>query len=76
VSLPVSPSFHCSFVLPVCFRTSIFTNLNIECQKEVDQLQDELGKKAYLAQANLKTIVDKFRDKTKTEIKVATTMTL
>jgi hypothetical protein len=39
-------------------------------QKEIDLLQDELGKQAYLAQANLKKIVDKFREKTNAEIQV------
>jgi chromosome segregation ATPase len=47
-----------------------------ERQKEVDQLRDELGKKQYLAQANLKRIVDKFQEKTKAEIEVATAMAL
>jgi hypothetical protein len=40
-------------------------------QKEIDRLQDELGKKAYLAQANLKRIVEKVREKTNAEIQVA-----
>jgi hypothetical protein len=47
-----------------------------ELQKNVDQLQEELGKKVYLAQANLRRIVDKFRENTQAEIVVATAMTL
>jgi chromosome segregation ATPase len=47
-----------------------------ELQKNVDRLQEELGKKMYLAQTNLRRIVDKFREKTKAEIEVATATTL
>jgi hypothetical protein len=50
-------------------------SISNEHQKKVDRLRDELGKK-YLAQANLKMIVDKFREKTKDEIEVATATAL
>jgi hypothetical protein len=40
--------------------------------KKNDPLQKELGKKAFTAQANLKRIVEKFRDQTKVAIQAAT----
>jgi hypothetical protein len=40
-------------------------------QKEIDRLTGELGKKSFLAQANLKKIVDKFREQTNVAIQVA-----
>jgi RNase H-fold protein (predicted Holliday junction resolvase) len=49
--------------------------VNKELQKNVERLQEELGK-VYLAQANLRKLVDKFREKTKAEIEVATATTL
>jgi predicted translin family RNA/ssDNA-binding protein len=44
--------------------------VNASLQKDVDQLRDELGKKAYLAQANLRKLIGKFREKTKAEIEL------
>jgi hypothetical protein len=35
------------------------SNVNTQ-QREIDRLMDELGKKTFLAQANLKKIVEKF----------------
>jgi predicted nuclease with TOPRIM domain len=43
-------------------------SLNQELEKNVVRLQDELGKKQYQTHANLRSIVDKFRTKTKAEI--------
>jgi hypothetical protein len=34
--------------------------INVGLQKDVVWLQEELGKKVYLAQANLRRLVDKF----------------
>jgi chromosome segregation ATPase len=51
-------------------------SLNRELQKDVVRLQEELGKKQYQAQANLRCIVDKFREKRKVEIELATATTL
>jgi hypothetical protein len=51
-------------------------SLNIELQKDVVRLQEELGKKQYQAQANLRSIIDKFRVKRKAEIELATATTL
>jgi hypothetical protein len=34
--------------------------MNTSLRKDVDWLYDELGKKAYLAQTNLKKLIDKF----------------
>jgi hypothetical protein len=45
-------------------------------QNDIDRLRDELGKKAYLAQANLKRILEKFREKMNAEIQVTTATTL
>jgi uncharacterized protein YlxW (UPF0749 family) len=39
--------------------------INRDLQKNVEWLQEELGKKMYLAQANLRRLVDKFQEKTK-----------
>jgi hypothetical protein len=47
-----------------------------EMMKENDRLRKELGKKAFTAQANLKCIVEKFRDQTNVAIQVATATTL
>jgi DNA repair exonuclease SbcCD ATPase subunit len=44
--------------------------------KEIDRLTGELGKKTFLAQANLKKIVEKFREQTNAAIQVATTTAL
>jgi hypothetical protein len=44
--------------------------------KENDRLQNELGKKVFSAQANLKCIVEKFRDQTNVAIQAATATTL
>jgi hypothetical protein len=41
-------------------------------QWEIDHLTDELGKKTFLAQANLKKIVEKFREQTNAAIQVST----
>jgi DNA repair ATPase RecN len=49
-------------------------SINRELQKDVVRLQEELGKKQYQAHANLRSIVDKFRTKTKVEIKLATAL--
>jgi hypothetical protein len=48
--------------------------VNRELQKNVERLQEELGK-VYLAQANLKKLVEKFRKKTKATIELATNST-
>jgi DNA repair ATPase RecN len=40
--------------------------------KESDRLRNELGKKAFSAQANLKRIVEKFREQTNVAIQAAT----
>jgi signal transduction histidine kinase len=40
--------------------------------KESDRLRNELRKKAFLAQANLKSIVEKFREQTNVAIQAAT----
>jgi chromosome segregation ATPase len=45
-------------------------------QKEVDRLTGELRKKTFLAQGNLKKIVEKFREQTNAAIQVATATTL
>jgi hypothetical protein len=45
-------------------------------QKEIDRLTGELGKKMVLAQANLKKIIEQFREQTNAAIQVATTTTL
>jgi hypothetical protein len=42
--------------------------------KESDRLRKELGKKAFLAQANLKRIVEKFREQTNVAIQAAMAM--
>jgi chromosome segregation ATPase len=42
-----------------------------EMMKENDRLRNELGKKAFSAQANLKCIVEKFRDQTNVAIQAA-----
>jgi hypothetical protein len=47
-----------------------------EQMKENDHLRNELGKKAFSAQANLKRIVEKFRDQTNVVIQAATAMAL
>jgi polyribonucleotide nucleotidyltransferase len=47
-----------------------------QLQRNVERLQDELGKKVYLTQANLWRITGKFREKTKAKIEFATTTTL
>jgi hypothetical protein len=47
-----------------------------EQMKENDRLRKELGKKAFSAQANLKRIVEKFREQTNVAIQVATATTL
>jgi hypothetical protein len=44
--------------------------------KENDRLRNELGKKAFTAQDNLKSIVERFRDQTKVAIQAATATTL
>jgi hypothetical protein len=43
--------------------------------KEKDRLRNELGKKAFSAQANLKHIVEKFQEQTNVAIQAATTTT-
>jgi hypothetical protein len=50
-------------------------SLNKELQKNVVQLQDEFVKKQYQMQANLRSIVDKFKTKTKAEIELTTATT-
>jgi hypothetical protein len=45
-------------------------------QKEIDRLTGELGKKSFLAQANLKKIVEKFREQTNAAIQLATATAL
>jgi predicted nucleic acid-binding Zn-ribbon protein len=45
-------------------------------QKESDSLRSKLGKTTFLAQANLKKIVDKFPEQTNVAIQAATAMTL
>jgi hypothetical protein len=45
-------------------------------QKEIDRLTGELGKKKFLAQANLKKIVEKFREQTNAAIQVVTATAL
>jgi hypothetical protein len=50
--------------------------VNRELQNNVERLHKELGKKVYLAQANLRKLVDKFREKTKAEIEIATAIAL
>jgi hypothetical protein len=45
-------------------------------QKESDRLRNELGKKAFLGQANLKKIVDKFREQRNVAIQAATATAL
>jgi FtsZ-binding cell division protein ZapB len=47
-----------------------------ELMKENDQLRNELGKKAFSAQANLKRIVEKFREQTNVAIQAATATAL
>jgi hypothetical protein len=47
-----------------------------EQMKENDRLRNELGKKAFSAQANLKRIVEKFREQTNVAIQAATATTL
>jgi hypothetical protein len=51
-------------------------SVNNEFRKNVEWLQEELGKKVCLAQANLRRLVDKFRAMTKAEIEVAMAMAL
>jgi regulator of replication initiation timing len=51
-------------------------SMNRELQKDVIRLKEELGKKQYQAQANLRSIVDKFRAKTKAEIELVTATAL
>jgi hypothetical protein len=51
-------------------------SISNERQKEINRLQEELGKKAYLAQANLKKIGNNFKDKTKDAIEIATATAL
>jgi hypothetical protein len=51
-------------------------SINKELQWNFEWLPDELGKTVYLAQANLRMITDKFREKTKAEIEVTTAMAL
>jgi predicted nucleic acid-binding Zn-ribbon protein len=43
------------------------SNVNTQ-QREIDRLTDELEKKTFLAQANLKKIVEKFREQTNAAI--------
>jgi F0F1-type ATP synthase membrane subunit b/b' len=50
--------------------------LNRDRQKNVERLQEELEKNLYQSQANLRSIVDKFREKTKAEIELTTATTL
>jgi chromosome segregation ATPase len=45
-------------------------------QREIDCQMGELGKKSFLAQANLKKIVEKFREKTNVVIQIATATAL
>jgi hypothetical protein len=45
-------------------------------QKKNDRLRSELGKKAFLAQANLKKIVDKFREQSNVAIQAVTATTV
>jgi uncharacterized Fe-S center protein len=45
-------------------------------QKEIDRLMGELGKKSFLAHANLKKIMEKFREQTNAAIQVATATAL
>jgi hypothetical protein len=45
-------------------------------QREIDRFTDELGKKTFLAQANLKKIVEKFREQTNAVIQISTAMAL
>jgi hypothetical protein len=51
-------------------------SFNKELPKNVKRLQEELAKKLYLAQANLRKLTDSFREKTKVEIEVATATAL
>jgi hypothetical protein len=45
-------------------------------QWEIDRLTDELGKRTFLAQANLKKIVEKFREQTNVAIQISTATAL
>jgi hypothetical protein len=54
-------------------KSQMFWN---EQQKDINQLQAELAKKTFLAQANLKKIVEKFREQTNTTIQIATATAL
>jgi hypothetical protein len=49
-----------------------FQAKDTELYKEIDRLMDELGKKTYLAQANVLRIVEKFRTQAMAEIQVTT----
>jgi hypothetical protein len=44
--------------------------------KDNDRLRKELEKKAFSAQANLKHIIERFREQTRVAIEMATTTTL
>jgi hypothetical protein len=54
-------------------KSRMFRN---EQQKDINLLQAELTKKTFLAQANLKKIVEKFREHTNVAIQIATATTL
>jgi hypothetical protein len=45
-------------------------------KRDIDRLMGELGKKSFLAQANLKKIVEKLREQTNVAIQAVTAMTL
>jgi chromosome segregation ATPase len=47
-----------------------------DIMKDNDRLRKELEKKAFSAQANLKCIIERFREQTKVAIEIATTTTL
>jgi hypothetical protein len=45
-------------------------------QRDIDRLMGKLGKKSFLTQANLKKIVEKFREQTNVAIQATTATTL